>query len=57
MGFEGTVGLKLGPSVAVGLVHFVVAVPVELDGICITGAVDGAGDAAEGKLTAALDWM
>ena len=37
-----------------GPAHFVVAVPAELNGVAITGAMDRAGDAAEGELAAAL---
>lgn len=54
MSFEGTIGLKLSPSVAAGFVHFVVALPGELNRIAVAGTVDGAGDAAEGELAAAL---
>jgi hypothetical protein len=51
---DGAIRLKLGPSVIAGLVHFVVAVPCELDGACTAGSVDGAGDAVEGELAATL---
>ena len=51
---EGAVGLDLGPSVALGLVHFVVATPGELDGVGVAAAEDLAGDAAEGELTRAV---
>ncbi len=50
--FERSVGLEFGPSVALGLVHLVVAVPVELDGVVVAAASEGAGDAAEGELAA-----
>ena len=52
--FEGAVVLEFGPSVAAGLVHFVVAVPGELDGIAVAAAMDGAGDAIEGELATVL---
>ena len=38
----GAVGLEFGPSIAGDLVHFIVSVPRELDGIAVTGSVDGA---------------
>jgi len=51
---DGAVGPKFGPTAGAGLVHFVVAVPGELNGIGVTRIVDGTGDAAEGELAAAL---
>jgi hypothetical protein len=46
--FKRAVVLELGPALAAGLLHLVVAVPAELDGV----AVDGAGEAIEGELAA-----
>jgi hypothetical protein len=54
LSFEGAVFLQFGPTVAAGGLHFVVACPGELDGIAITGTVDGAGEAIEGELLAGL---
>src|SRR5712672_2486443 len=51
---DRAIGLKLGPAVAASFVHFVVAVPGEFDGIRVSGSIDGAGDATESELTAAL---
>lgn len=34
---EGAVGLELGLSITAGLVHLVIAVPDEIDGVGITG--------------------
>src|SRR5262249_38978278 len=49
---EGAVGLQLRPSSTAGLVHFVVAIPVEFDGIVLAAAGEGAGHASKGKLAA-----
>jgi hypothetical protein len=49
---ERSIGLEFGPSVAAGLVHLVVAVPVELDCVVLAAAGESAGDAAEGELAA-----
>jgi hypothetical protein len=35
---DGAVGLKLGPSVARSLVHFVVSGPAELNGVAVAGS-------------------
>src|SRR5262249_29455378 len=43
---------QLSPSVAAGLVHFVIAVPVELDGVVVAAASEGTGHTAEGELAA-----
>src|SRR5215475_15877599 len=49
---ERAVGLQLRPSSAAGLVHFAVAVPIELDSIVIAATGEGAGHAAESELAA-----
>jgi hypothetical protein len=36
LAYDGVVRLELGPTVAASLVHFVVAVPGELNGIAVT---------------------
>lgn len=51
---DGAVGQKLRPSIAAGLVHFVVAFPGELNSVGLVSAVDRAGDSAEGELAAAF---
>jgi len=54
LAFEGAVSLKLSPSVSAGLVHFVIPLPIEFDGVAVTGSSNGARDTAEGELTATL---
>ena len=51
---KGAVGLDFGPAVALGFVHFVVAGPVELDGVGGSAAEDLAGDAAESEFAGAV---
>jgi hypothetical protein len=38
--FQEAVVAQFGPSAARGFVHLVVAVPFELDGVALTGAMD-----------------
>jgi hypothetical protein len=54
LAFQRAVGLRLCPSVAAGLVHFVVALKGELNGIAIIGAVNGSGDAFKSELAGAF---
>jgi hypothetical protein len=44
---DGTIGLTLGPSVAAGFIHLVIAVPAELDGVSVASFMDRTGDATE----------
>ena len=46
---DGAVWLNFGPAVALGFVHFVVALPGEGDMIAVGPAEDLPGDAAEGE--------
>jgi len=50
---ERAVGVEFDPSIAIRLVHLVVAVPGELDIIRALSPLDTAGDAAEGELARA----
>jgi hypothetical protein len=47
-------GWSPAQTVAASLVHFVVAVRRELNGIAVTGTMDGAGNAAEDELAPPL---
>jgi hypothetical protein len=52
LALQRSVGVEFSPARPVGLVHLVVAVPVELDRVVTGAAGEGAGDAAEGELAA-----
>lgn len=54
MAFERAIILQFGPAMTAGWLHFVVSLPVELDGVAVAGAVDGAREAIEGELAAGL---
>jgi hypothetical protein len=48
-----SIGLKLGPSIAAGFVHFVIALPCEVSALFGVAAMELTGDASEGELAAA----
>jgi hypothetical protein len=54
LSFEGAIALEFGPSVTAGVVHFVIAIPGELHGVAVAGAIDGTGDTTEGELATTL---
>ena len=54
LALERAIGLEFGPAVSVDLVHLVIALPGDLDGVGGAGAEDLAGDAAEGELAGAV---
>lgn len=51
---DGAVWLNLGPAIALGFVHFVIALPGEGDIVAAARSEDLSGDAAEGEVAAAI---
>src|SRR5262245_39025887 len=51
LSFKSAIWLQLGPSLARGLFHFVVARPGELYGVTVGCAMDRTRDASKGELT------
>ncbi|WP_432284943.1 hypothetical protein SLT36_26010 [Aminobacter sp. BA135] len=51
---DGTVWLDFSPSIALGFVHFVIALPGEGDVVAVTRAEDLAGDASKGEFAGAI---
>ncbi|WP_224518893.1 hypothetical protein [Mesorhizobium sp. CO1-1-3] len=51
---DRAVWLDFSPSIALGFVHFVIALPGEGDIVAVTRAEDLAGDASEGEFAGAI---